>query len=137
MGLSGEADAAAAGPRGEILWVEALMYAWGRWAREGGMDALSGYRCPLGRLMKRGKAGGELWLGSRSMDVQGLDDFGLSVERALLELPRKKRDLIRKRYQVGLTWEQIAQELRVSRRTAFNWRDDALLALLPVLRRFA
>ena len=119
----------------EVLWVEALLFAWGRWVRDGGIDALSGYECPLGRLIKRGGSSGRV-LVSRLVDVQGLDELGLSVERALLDLPRKRRELLRKRYAVGLAWEQIAQELRVSRRTVFHWRDEAVCQLLPVLRRF-
>jgi hypothetical protein len=118
---------------GEVLWLEALLYAWGRWVRDGGAESLGNYRCPLGRLIQRERGSGRV-LGDWVMEAQGLDDLGLSVERALLDLPRQQRELLRKRYSAGLTWEQVAQEMRVSRRTAFLWRDEAVGRLLPVLR---
>lgn len=120
----------------EVLWVEALLHAWGRWSRSGWADGLGYPGCPIGRLIRRGGARGSV-VGGQVLELDEMDELGLAMENALRRLPRGQREALRKYYAARLTWEQVAQELQVDCRTVRRWRASAVEALAPVLMGFS
>jgi hypothetical protein len=57
-----------------------------------------------------------------------------NIEQALDQLPRKLEQVIRLRYFEGMCWYDIAEEAVITRRWAFNLRDEALLILSRALK---
>ncbi|MEV2910767.1 transcriptional regulator [Paenibacillus larvae] len=64
--------------------------------------------------------------------LEQLERIVNAIESVHNSLPEEKQKLIRLKYWTRpqrLTWEGIAAELHVSRRTAMNWRDRVVRAI--------
>ena len=64
--------------------------------------------------------------------IEQLERIVEAIESVVSLLPDEKKKLIKLKYWTKpqtLTWEGIAKELHVSRRTAINWRDDIVYAI--------
>ncbi|MGG4267419.1 transcriptional regulator [Peribacillus simplex] len=65
-----------------------------------------------------------------------LEEIANAIEKVYTGLPETHRKLIQLKYWTKpqqLTWEGIAQKLHVSRRQAFNWRDEIINVLGELL----
>ena len=59
-----------------------------------------------------------------------------AIDDVYIRLPKEKQKLVRLKYWTKpqkLTWDGIALELDVSRRTAINWRDEIVYAIAELL----
>lgn len=102
--------------RNEIMYTRAPMDDSG-----GGRSSLPGD--PTGRVATRLTSHKQL--GHLEETVQAIEDV-------YNRLPEEKKRLINLYYWTRpqiLSWEGIAQKLHVSRKTAFNWRDDIIYAI--------
>lgn len=65
-----------------------------------------------------------------------LEEIANAIEKVYTGLPEEYQKLVRLKYWTKpqtKTWEGIANELHVSRRQAFNWRDEIINVLGEVL----
>ncbi|CAM3732130.1 transcriptional regulator [Mesobacillus zeae] len=65
-----------------------------------------------------------------------LEEVAHAIEKVFTGLPEDYQKLVRLKYWTRpqtLTWEGIAEGLHVSRRQAFNWRDEIVYAVGEVL----
>lgn len=65
--------------------------------------------------------------------IEQLERIVDAIESVVERLPPEKRKLIELRYWTKpqrFTWDGIAAELHVSRRTAMNWRDEIVRAIV-------
>ncbi|MCD7034321.1 transcriptional regulator [Metabacillus sp. GX 13764] len=65
-----------------------------------------------------------------------LEEIAHAIEKVYTGLPETHRQLIQLKYWTKpqlKTWDGIASELHVSRRQAFNWRDEIINLLAEVL----
>lgn len=68
--------------------------------------------------------------------IEYLEKVIQAIEKVYRALPTEKQRLVQLKYWTKpqtLTWEGIAKELHVSRRTAINWRDDIIYAIAELL----
>lgn len=64
--------------------------------------------------------------------IEQLERIVDAIESVVDRLPDEKRKLVELRYWTKpqtLTWEGIARKINVSRRQAFNWRDEIIRAI--------
>ena len=64
--------------------------------------------------------------------IEQLERIVDAIESVVERLPTEKKELIRLRYWTRpqlLTWDGIAERLHISRRQAFNWRDEVVYAV--------
>lgn len=68
--------------------------------------------------------------------IEQLERIVETIESIYERLPAEKQKLVRLKYWTKpqtLTWDGIALELDVSRRTAINWRDEIVYAIAELL----
>lgn len=59
--------------------------------------------------------------------LNNLEEIVTAIDRVYTMLPETHRQLVQLKYWTRpqqLTWDGIAQKLHISRRQAFNWRDE-------------
>lgn len=64
--------------------------------------------------------------------LEQLENIAQAIEKIVSRLPEDKLGLIQRRYWARpqtLTWDGLAMELNISRRTAINWRDEIVCAV--------
>jgi RinA family phage transcriptional activator len=65
-----------------------------------------------------------------------LEEVANAIEKVYTGLPETHQKLVKLKYWTKpqmKTWEGIAGELHVSRRQAFNWRDEVIITLGEIL----
>lgn len=68
--------------------------------------------------------------------LEQLERIVYAIEKVVNQLPDEKKKLVKLKYWTKpqtLTWDGIAQELHISRRTAINWRNDIVYAIAEIL----
>jgi RinA family phage transcriptional activator len=73
---------------------------------------------------------------STNRQLRYLEEIAKSIEDVYNALPNEYKKLVQLRYWrkgTKLTWDQIADELHVSKRQAIRWRDDIIQATIEVL----
>ena len=68
--------------------------------------------------------------------IESFESIVGAIEHVYERLPEEKQKLVRLKYWTQpqtLTWDGIAMELNVSRRTAINWRDGIVYAIADLL----
>ena len=68
--------------------------------------------------------------------LNNLETIANAIEKVYTGLPDSHQKLIKLKYWTKpqlKTWDGIAQELNVSRRQAFNWRDEVINTISEVL----
>lgn len=68
--------------------------------------------------------------------LKQLERIVTSIEQVYNDLPPEKQKLIDLKYWTKpqlLTWEGIAQQLNISRRQAFRWRDEIVCSIADLI----